>query len=506
MKRIPIATVLIVLLSTQFSCVPQAPTLSPAPIESIGLIEKIQGGVQAGPESSLANVDPRRDMQNMDAVHVFNNGKANLDFHYGLTFTLYNDTIGGGTSIGTDGTSRQAVLKLSQGGLQGHNPPGSKTTVEIPNGVKILILGTHYFVTYDPVEDEVWAYNFDGQIQYALPSTGYQDLPSGILLEIDNGQVTTLYEGYSFSIDAFDSYATTLNSPIQAVKEMRKIIPVTAPKDTPTATQMPTDTPTATQTPTDTPTATPTATQTPTATPTPTPIPCHLARFVQDVTIPDGTMLDPYTSVTKTWRLKNVGSCVWDSSYRIVFVDGTSMSETKTFPWTGGTVGYGGTADISVDLFTPRTPGTYQGNFMLLAPDGTYFGLGVKNKAFWVRLVVNVPNSPPAVPAIVSPQKGGTLECNTTSYLDWDIPYDNGGIAEYEVMLEISSTYCSSGCSVFGSGSTFVSSDQLDVSNYLKCGLPYRWSVRARDNEGAWSGWSEWTEFNVTYGARGMIK
>jgi len=497
MKRIPSAAILIVLLATQFSCVPQAPTLPSVPIESIGQIEKLQGGVQSGPESSLTDVDPRRDMQNRDTVHVFNNGKANLDFHYGLTFTLYNDTIGGGTSVGTDGSSRQAVLKLSQGGLQGHNPPGSKTTVEIPNGVKILILGTHYFITYDPVEDEVWAYNFDGQVQYALPSTGYQDLPSGILLEIDNGQVTTLYEGYSFSIDDFDSYATRLNSPIQAVKEMRKIIPVTAPKDTPTATQMPRDTPTATPTATQMPTATPTATQTPTA--TPTPIPCHLARFVKDVTIPDGATIDPSISFTKTWRLKNVGSCVWDSSYRIVFIDGTSMSETKTFPWTGGVVGYGGTADLSVDLFTPRMPGTYQGNFMLLAPDGTYFGLGVENKAFWVRIVVNVPNSPPAVPAIVSPLQGGVLYCGYTNTLDWGIPYDDKGIADYEVMLEISPTYCSSGCSVFGSDSTFVASDQLDVSNYLKCGVSHRWNVRARDNEGAWSGWSDWTEFRVDY-------
>ena len=72
MKRIPIVAVLIALFATQLFCTTQSPT--PPPTQSIGQIEKIQGGVQAGPESYLINVDPRRDMQNQDAVHVFDKG------------------------------------------------------------------------------------------------------------------------------------------------------------------------------------------------------------------------------------------------------------------------------------------------------------------------------------------------------------------------------------------------------------------------------------------------
>ena len=67
-----------------------------------------------------------------------------------------------------------------------------------------------------------------------------------------------------------------------------------------------------------------------------------------------------------------------------------------SFPWTGGVAGYGQNVDLSVDLLAPETPGNYEGKFMLLAPDGTYFGLGAQNKAFWVRIVVNVPISSPA--------------------------------------------------------------------------------------------------------------
>jgi hypothetical protein len=153
--------------------------------------------------------------------------------------------------------------------------------------------------------------------------------------------------------------------------------------------------------------------------------------------------------------------------------------------------------DLSVSLFSPETPGSYQGNFMLLAPDGTYFGLGVENKSFWVRITVEQQNSPPAVPAIVQPVRDGTLYCNTTAYLDWDVPYDDSGVVEYEVMLEGVSEYCYSWCPVFGESSVIVSTDYLDVTQYLQCDAPHRWNVRARDNEGAWSAWSGWIEFKV---------
>src|SRR5512143_3278895 len=38
---------------------------------------------------------------------------------------------------------------------------------------------------------------------------------------------------------------------------------------------------------------------------------CDWAQFVADVTVPDGTSYAPGTTFTKTWRLKNIGSCTW---------------------------------------------------------------------------------------------------------------------------------------------------------------------------------------------------
>jgi hypothetical protein len=429
---------------------------------------------------------------------VFDKGKANLDFGAGLVFTLYNDTTSGGTSVSMDGTSRQAAISLSQGGLKGHNPEGTETRVSVADQVNIIILGTSYFITYDEVEDKVWVYNFDGTVQYQLPNGETQPLAPKSLVEITGGQVTRVYSEMSFSVDDFDVYATEKDSPILGVEALLQAVPVTGvetltPTATPTATDLPTITPTSTSTAT--PTATPT--NTPTATPTATPIPCYLARFVSDVTIPDGTVLNSSTYFTKTWRLKNMGSCVWDSSYRLVFVDGTSMSQTQVFPWTGGTVGYGQNVDLSVDLFSPGTAGNYEGRFMLLAPDGTYFGLGVEDKSFWVRIGVVVPNSLPGIPPIVSPLEGTEYNCGYSIVLDWMIPYDDKGIVEYEVLFEKATKECSTWCSAFSTASVLVSADSLDVTHDAQCGAVHRWSVRARDTDGAWSGWSSWNQIIV---------
>ena len=144
---------------------------------------------------------------------------------------------------------------------------------------------------------------------------------------------------------------------------------------TPTATATFTGTPpsptaTATGTP-PTPTATATATNTP-STPVST---CDKAAFVTDVTVPDGTVFAPGTDFTKTWRLKNVGTCTWNTSYTLVFLNGEQMGgpSSVNFP---GTFAPGQTADLSVTLKAPNTAGTYRGFWMLKNASGTLFGIG----------------------------------------------------------------------------------------------------------------------------------
>ncbi|MDX1437476.1 MAG: NBR1-Ig-like domain-containing protein, partial [Anaerolineales bacterium] len=165
-------------------------------------------------------------------------------------------------------------------------------------------------------------------------------------------------------------------------------------KDDPTAapTQVPaTPTPTVAEpTPTPEPTFTPLPTFTPgpTATPTATPLPCNWAEFQGDVTVLAGDLFDRGSRITKTWRLKNIGSCIWTKDYALVFVSGERMSarDTVSLP---REVPPGGTIDLSVELTAPAKAGTYRGYWQLRSANGARFGIGNDARGtFWVDVRV----------------------------------------------------------------------------------------------------------------------
>lgn len=137
-------------------------------------------------------------------------------------------------------------------------------------------------------------------------------------------------------------------------------------------------TPTVTGTP-PTPTVTKTAT-TPAST-------CDRATFVADVTIPDGSTLAPNTAFTKTWRIKNTGTCTWTTNYSLVFVSGEKMGGVDTN--LKSTIAPNTTVEVSVNLTSPAANGTYRGYWQLKNDKGQVFGIGsAGNKPFWVDIKV----------------------------------------------------------------------------------------------------------------------
>ncbi len=156
----------------------------------------------------------------------------------------------------------------------------------------------------------------------------------------------------------------------------------------------------AAQTPaTDTPppaTATPAAADTPAeSTDTPSPTGCtDRADFVTDVTVPDNTFFEAGESFTKTWRLRNAGSCTWTTQYSLVFDSGRAMSGPASVPLPGSAPP-NATMDLSVDLIAPTTDGTHRGNWMLRNADGEEFGIGSNAQtAFWVQIRVGPTPTP----------------------------------------------------------------------------------------------------------------
>jgi hypothetical protein len=133
-------------------------------------------------------------------------------------------------------------------------------------------------------------------------------------------------------------------------------------------------------------TVSPTNTTAPVPGATNTSQPCNRASFVSDVTVPDNTNMDPNETFTKTWRLRNVGSCSWTSGYQLVFDSGDQMNGTVTQQLTNGVIASGQTIDVSVDLKAPGSAGTYKGNWRLREPGGTTFALSTG--PFWVQIKV----------------------------------------------------------------------------------------------------------------------
>lgn len=100
---------------------------------------------------------------------------------------------------------------------------------------------------------------------------------------------------------------------------------------------------------------------------------CDVMGFVSDVTIPDGEDVNAGATFTKTWRLRNDGTCTWTTSYNVVFNNGTQMSGPTTQALTAS-IEPGATVDVSISLTAPAANGSYTGAWNLRNAAGQNFG------------------------------------------------------------------------------------------------------------------------------------
>ena len=108
---------------------------------------------------------------------------------------------------------------------------------------------------------------------------------------------------------------------------------------------------------------------------------CNKSAYIDDTTIPDGTILAPGEVFVKTWELKNTGYCTWKADSSLVFFKGNSMSGQNTE--IGKTLASGNQANFSVELTAPDAEGTYTGYWILADKYGYPFGT-----PFFVQIVV----------------------------------------------------------------------------------------------------------------------
>jgi len=106
------------------------------------------------------------------------------------------------------------------------------------------------------------------------------------------------------------------------------------------------------------------------------------AAFLEDLTIPDGTVIAGGTTFTKTWRMRNTSGCDWGEGYTIAFFSDTPMHPTGSEPISP--TPSNAVAEISVPLVAPTQAGVYTTTWRLKTPTGQFFG----NRVF---AVIRVP-------------------------------------------------------------------------------------------------------------------
>jgi heat shock protein HslJ len=111
----------------------------------------------------------------------------------------------------------------------------------------------------------------------------------------------------------------------------------------------------------------PTPAPSPTSTPAPPP-PCVDSMIFLDHPSRGGTggdqpqVMGPGQPFTQIWRVQNTGTCTWDSSYRVLYVDGNDPAASMGGQPIAieGQVPPGAEYQIQVNLVAPLRPGTYQ--------------------------------------------------------------------------------------------------------------------------------------------------
>jgi Ig-like domain from next to BRCA1 gene len=114
---------------------------------------------------------------------------------------------------------------------------------------------------------------------------------------------------------------------------------------------------------------------------TPTPICVNGLTFINDVTIPDLSIVAAGSSLDKQWLVQNSGSCNWDSPYRLRLVGGDALGaspEQALFPARGGMQ-----ANLRIVFTAPLVQGEYFSEWQAFDGQGVPFG-----GTFFIKIIV----------------------------------------------------------------------------------------------------------------------
>lgn len=135
----------------------------------------------------------------------------------------------------------------------------------------------------------------------------------------------------------------------------------------------------------------PTFTPVPPSAPTAAPdanLPCDKAEFVMDVTVPDGTTFFRGDNFEKTWKIKNTGTCTWDTGYFIQYENGPLQPKNPKI-YLNANVAPAQSVDITASYNVVLNPGTYRSNWSLRNSSGVIVPFSnTGNNVFYTEIKV----------------------------------------------------------------------------------------------------------------------
>jgi len=236
---------------------------------------------------------------------------------------------------------------------------------------------------------------------------------------------------------------------------------------------------------------------------------CDSAQFISDVTVPDGTVFKAGEIFTKTWRLKNTGTCTWDGTYHVVADSGPGMTQSPEYLFSAvsskGTVAPGDTVDISISMQASGTVGTYQTFWRLQNGAGAVVPVagGTNGKLFYVQIQVKGDKGSTgadgkvtfvAIRTVQEQGSGAVCAAGTTYFVYVDITSDGPTKAQYRIDATDDSGQVPDGLfdttnspEVYDS-LTLTAAETKTVSLHLvgPYSYPDKITIRVQVNDGAW--------------------
>jgi len=121
--------------------------------------------------------------------------------------------------------------------------------------------------------------------------------------------------------------------------------------------------------------------------------PCDQGAFISDVSIPTNAAVRLGEKFTKTWHIRNTGSCTWQIGYTLVFNRGAAMGAPDRV-LINRTVPPGAGIEVSVPMVAPRQTGEFVAVWRLLNSRGIEVRSGSAPLELFVQLRVIEPPTP----------------------------------------------------------------------------------------------------------------